>query len=386
MNFIVISPHFPHNYELFVVALRNKGVNVIGIGDASFEQLSKTLKDNLIEYYKVDSMENYDEMYRAVAYLAFKHGKIDRLESHNEYWLIQDSRLRTDFNIPGLKYHQIDSIKYKSKMKETFKKAKINVAHGRVFSDLKDATRCAKECGFPVIIKPDVGVGGADTHKVNSQAELEALFLDLKHGPYIMEAFLDGDIVTFDGLCDQDGMLVYYSSLVYNQTTLDSLIYHKEMTFFVNPKIDKELLRIGKKAVKAFNVKERFFHLEFFKMADGSYYGLEMNNRPPGGHALDLMNFANDINLYAEYANIVCDNEFSAHVDNKYYAYYIGRFTDQWYQYSTEDIILKYPDVFFSIIQVPDVYADLMGNIAVIVRHQDIETIKTIEKDVLSKV
>ena len=57
------------------------------------------LKESLDEYYKVGSLENYDEVYRAVAFFAFKYGKIDWLESNNEYWLEQDARLRTDFNI-----------------------------------------------------------------------------------------------------------------------------------------------------------------------------------------------------------------------------------------------------------------------------------------------
>lgn len=36
-------------------------------------------------------MENYDQMMRAVAYFTFKYGRIDWLESNNEYWLTQDA-------------------------------------------------------------------------------------------------------------------------------------------------------------------------------------------------------------------------------------------------------------------------------------------------------
>ena len=44
----------------------------------------------------VDDMEDYGQMFRAVAFFSFKYGKIDWLESNNEYWLEQDARLRTD--------------------------------------------------------------------------------------------------------------------------------------------------------------------------------------------------------------------------------------------------------------------------------------------------
>ena len=99
MNFIFISPHFPESYWLFCQGLKNNGVNVLAIADAPYESLSTNLKNSINEYYKVNSMENYDEMLRAVAFYTFKYGKIDWIESNNEYWLRQDARLRMDFNI-----------------------------------------------------------------------------------------------------------------------------------------------------------------------------------------------------------------------------------------------------------------------------------------------
>ena len=99
-NFIFISPNFPTNYWQFCHELQNNGMNVLGIGDQPYDELMPELKESLNEYYKVGSLENYDEVYRAVAFFAFKYGKIDWLESNNEYWLEQDARLPTDFNIP----------------------------------------------------------------------------------------------------------------------------------------------------------------------------------------------------------------------------------------------------------------------------------------------
>ena len=84
-NFIFISPNFPTNYWQFCRELKNDGMNVLGIGDQPYDELKPELKDSLNEYYKVGSLENYDEVYRAVAFLTFKHGRIDWLESNNEY-------------------------------------------------------------------------------------------------------------------------------------------------------------------------------------------------------------------------------------------------------------------------------------------------------------
>ena len=75
-NFIFISPNFPTNYWLFCRELKKNGINVLGIGDQPYDELSEGLKDSLAEYYKVSNLENDDEVYRAVAFLTYKHGRI----------------------------------------------------------------------------------------------------------------------------------------------------------------------------------------------------------------------------------------------------------------------------------------------------------------------
>ena len=115
MNFIFLSPNFPKTYYHFTQCLKNNGVTTLGIGDEPYDHLSQECRDSLVEYYKVSSLENYDEVYRAVAFFAFKYGRIDWLETNNEYWLLRDAQLRTDFNITtGLQNDHIDGIKFKS--------------------------------------------------------------------------------------------------------------------------------------------------------------------------------------------------------------------------------------------------------------------------------
>ena len=80
MNYIFISPHFPYIFENFAVHLKEKGVNVLGIADESYDSLSPRLKSSLTEYYKVDNLENYEEVLRACGYFTHKYGKIDRVE------------------------------------------------------------------------------------------------------------------------------------------------------------------------------------------------------------------------------------------------------------------------------------------------------------------
>ena len=50
-NFIFISPHFPDSYWKWCLALKNKGFNVLGIGDAPYNEIPEECKYSLTEYY-----------------------------------------------------------------------------------------------------------------------------------------------------------------------------------------------------------------------------------------------------------------------------------------------------------------------------------------------
>lgn len=160
MNFVFLSPHFPPNYYLFSVRLRQLGVNVLGLSDEPYDQLRYELKNSLTEYYQVSNMHSCDELLRAMGYFTHRYGKkLDRIDSLNEYWLETEAALRTDFNIAGLKNHDIQQEKRKSLMKEVFIKAGMISARGRVVHTLNDANKLIRETDFPVVAKPDIGVG-----------------------------------------------------------------------------------------------------------------------------------------------------------------------------------------------------------------------------------
>lgn len=165
MNFIFISPNFPKNYWNFCRGLKNNGVNTLAIGEEEYYSLTPELRSSLNEYYKVSSLENYDEVYRACAYFAYKYGHIDWLESNNEYWLLRDAQLRTDFNInTGLKNDKIAGIKYKSVMKKFYEKAGVPSARYHIVTNYEEGKAFIDKVGYPVVVKPNNGVGAAATY------------------------------------------------------------------------------------------------------------------------------------------------------------------------------------------------------------------------------
>lgn len=370
LNFVMISPHFPTNFETFAHRLYENGIRTLGIADAAYENLSEGLRQHLTEYYRVEDMHDYDQMYRAVAYFAHKYGKIDRIESHNEYWLELDAKLRTDFNVFGYKLEDMEAVKTKSKMKEIFRQAGVKVARGRVFRDEADARQLVADLAYPVIVKPNSGVGASDTYKIKSPDQLEDFLKNWDSKlDYIMEEFIDGDIITFDGLTDRDGQVVFYSSNEHSETILETVSKDNDMFYYVSREIDPVLLELGTICVKAFNLRERFFHFEFFRVREtGEWMALELNARAPGGLTVDMWNYANDFDIFKEYANVVKFNRFEADIKRSYYCAYISRKSGNYYRHSLEEVRDKFGAQIIGVEQVPGVFAKIMGDLGIIAR------------------
>jgi biotin carboxylase len=376
MNVVYLSPHFPPNYQQFCIELRQLGATVLGIADEPYEHLSPELRGVLAEYYKVSNLHNYDELLRAIGYFTHGYGKIDRLDSLNEYWLETEAALRTDFNIPGLKTIDMPRIKRKSQMKQTFIKAGIPVARGKVVATLKEAERLIKQIGYPVVAKPDIGVGAAKTYKIHNAEELQAFFLSKPPVDYIMEEFIQGMICSFDGLTDRNGVPVFYTAHEYSQGIMETVNDDALVYYYSLRQIPPDLEDAGMRALKAFDVRERFFHLEFFRtLSDNCIVALEVNIRPPGGMTTDMFNFANDINIYHEWAELLVNNRFSAAYSRAYHCAYIGRKFNRSYAYTHGQVLSAFGPKIVHSEQVSGIFSAALGDFGYLVRSPDIQEI-----------
>jgi predicted ATP-grasp superfamily ATP-dependent carboligase len=385
MNLIFISPYFPNNFYNFCVELNRAGVNVLGIGDTAYEELRTELKDSLTEYYRVDDLEDYPQLLKACGYFTHKYGKIDRIESHNEHWLETDARLRTDFNVQGLKIDDLRTLKYKSKMKEVFEQAGLNTARGRVVNNIEEAEALISELDYPVIVKPDSGVGAANTYQLNNHQQLVEFFNNKADLDYIMEEYIDGKIQTFDGLTDQKGNIVFSSSLIFEEGIMETVNQGLDIFCYIPRKLPQDIVEAGIKTVKAFELKERFFHIEFFKLNDGGITALEVNVRPPGGLVLDMFNYANDINIYQQYAKLVAHGLFDAQISRKYNCFYLGRKNFINYKHSREDILNSLDQYIVQHEEIPPLLAPAMGDYGIIFRTEKLEEGKKAVEYALAK-
>lgn len=387
MNYVFISPHFPENFKYFVISLNNLGVKVLGIASEPYEDLDEELKDSLTEYYRVDDMDDYNQLLRACGYFTFKFGKIDYIESHNEYWLEKEAQLRTDFNVKGLKTDDMPAIKKKSEMKKVFERAKIPVAKGEVVKDIKSVKRFVKRVGYPICAKPDTGVGAAGTYQISNDKELEKFFSLKPSIDYFVEEFIVGDIHTFDGLIDKDGNILFLSSFVYD-SVMETVQENLDNTYHNQVEIPDDLMVVGLRAVKEFGIKNRFFHLEFFRTEDDKLIALEVNVRPPGGWSLDMFNYASDISIFDIYAKMILGQEQFKMPGIKYHCAFVGvKFgLEDRLEHSLDEVLNNYGHLVVMHGAMPDIFSAVMGNYSYVIRSYDFDELMEAAKYISARV
>ena len=371
-NVVFISPNFPTNYWQFCKELKNNGMNVLGIGDQPYDELNPNLKENLNEYYKVGSLENYDEVYRAVAFFIHKHGRIDWLESNNEYWLEKDAQLRTDFHITsGFQVEDMPRIKYKSKMKEYYQKIGIVTARYHLVDTIESCREFLAKVGYPVVVKPDNGVGAAATYKLKGDEDLVNFMNSKPEGvPYIMEEFVNAEVNSYDAIIDSNGEPIFETGNVTPNSVMDIVNNNDNSIYYIVKDLPEDTRAAGRAAVKSFGVKNRFIHFEFFRLTQdqeglgkkGDVMALEVNMRPCGGFTPDMINFAYSTNVYKIWADMIAFDSSMMPVGEHQYCAFAGRRDGKDFVLDHDALMAKYGHCMKMVDRIPDALSGAMGN------------------------
>ena len=321
-------------------------------------------------------MHEYGALRAAVAGLSTRHGQIDRLDSNGEHWLEAEGRLRDDFSVSGLGYDEVCALRSKLAMGKIFVTAGIGYPP-TVRCRPDDYVRGFAELhGFPLVFKPDAGSGAVDTFVVKDKAELDAALARGLSG-HVVQPFVTGNIVTFDGITNAAGEIVFCTSHAYDLGIMQVRESQADGHYYSLRTIPDELERIGRRAVAAFAIRERFFHLEFFALPNGDYMGLEINVRPPGGYTTEMMSAACDFNVYDLWAGVVTGQSLSGFsYERRYHTAHAGRRANHSYRLSAQQLSQVLGNVLFCVQAVPEAFAATMGNVAYLLRSQSLDELR----------
>ena len=261
----------------------------------------------------------------------------------------------------------------------TIFKAGVNVARYCLVNSFEEVKAFIEKVGYPVVVKPDNGVGASSTYKLNNYQDLEYFFATKDDKVYIMEEFVKGHVETYDGICDSNKNVLIANSSIMLNSIMDNVNEHCDTAFKNRYVVNSDIEEIGKRVVEAFDTRSRFFHFEFFRLDEdqeglgkrGDIIGLEVNMRAPGAYMPDMINFSYDSDVYTLWADMIIHDKCFMNLNQKYLVAYIGRRNDFGYMYSDEQLRNWYKNEIVLDVDVPESLSAAMGDHVFMVRNSD---------------
>lgn len=281
-------------------------------------------------------------------------------------------------------------------MKAYYQKAGITTARYHMVDNFDGCRKFIDEVGYPVVVKPDNGVGASDTYKLSTDQELRD-FLAYKSAvhpfaPYIMEEFVHAEVNSYDAIIDAHGNPIFEAGNVTPMSIMDIVNNNDNSIYYIVKDLPDDTRAAGRAAVKSFGVKSRFIHFEFFRMTEdqpsmgekGKIVALEVNMRPCGGFTPDMINFSRSTNVYKIWADMVAFGGTDMPVGEHFYCAYAGRRDGKPFLYSHEQIMQKYQGHMRMVDRIPDALADAMGNQMYVATFSTEEEMNQFYQDVLA--
>ncbi|AKV04082.1 Carbamoylphosphate synthase large subunit protein [Labilithrix luteola] len=322
MRVVFLQPAYPPEMIEYTRGLKEVGAQVFGVGDTPREALPAKVRPYLDDYLQVPRILDEDDVMDRVS--AWMRGKtIDRVLANWEPLVILAARLRERWGVPGMSVDTVRGFRDKQLMKERVQAAGLRVPRSRRVTTESETRAAAEEIGYPLILKPIAGAGSADTYKVTSKSELDAILPKMRGVPEAScEEYIEGEEFTYDTVCI-DGKPAYENVAAYLPKPIEmrSIEWISPVIITVRDMKQPKLqggLALGRGVLSALGMGDGFTHMEWYLTPKGEAVFGEIGCRPGGAHIVDQMNYTNDIDLFREWARVSCFKKFEAKSERKY--------------------------------------------------------------------
>jgi hypothetical protein len=323
-NVLFLSPGYPPEMPFYVRGMAETGARVLGIGDQPRGALPPLAQKHLSDHLQIRNLWDEAMTVQTVQQWS-KHSHIDRVECLWEPGMILAAKIREALGLPGMTVEQTVPFRDKEVMKQKLDAAGVRTprhARAKTADEVRDA---AERIGFPLIVKPIAGAGSADTHRVDSAAELDRVLKMTAHVPEVsVEEFIEGDEFTFDTVC-ANGRILYWNISWYRPRPLIQRQYESvsPQTIALRHPDQPDLAsgaRMGRAVVAALGFRDGFTHMEWYRKADGEAVFGEIGGRPPGARSTEVMNYACDFDVWRAWAEAVVHGRIGQPIERKYNA------------------------------------------------------------------
>lgn len=311
---VFVAPHFLENTLRYLDAFAALEVRLSVVSHDVEEKLPERLRARIAGHYRVNDCMDAQELFRAAKAIERGVGRIDRLTGALEQLQLAMAAVREAMGIEGMWNETARRFRDKDRMKEVLRAANVPVARSELVRSPEELRRFAGEVGFPIVVKPQAGLGARATVRVTDPAELDALSPSAER-PLQAEEFVRGREHTCETVTVR-GEPVWRSGTRYFPGPLEVLEKPWIQYCVVLPREadDPTFTRfhpINEAALRALGLGTALSHMEWFLTESGRMLVNEVGARPPGVHIMPMMSAAHEVDMVRAWAELIAFDRFA---------------------------------------------------------------------------
>jgi hypothetical protein len=324
---VFVAPHFLENTNRYVSAFAAlDGVTLSVVSEDAESAIPAAVRARVARHYKVEQCLDPHALTAAVRWLSGSVGRVDRLAGAMEQLQIPMAEVRDALDIEGIRSDVARNFRDKDRMKEVLRAHAVPVARSALTSSPAELRAFIEQVGFPVILKPQAGLGARATYRIASVDDLSALtrqgVVPSEALPLQAEEFVRAREHTCETVTIR-GVPVWRSGTRYFPTPLEVLEtpWVQYCVLLPREEVDTAWTRfhpINDAALAALfgpsgnsAAGTALTHMEWFLCADGTALVNEVGVRPPGVGIMPLMGLAHETNFFADWAELVAFDRFT---------------------------------------------------------------------------
>ena len=325
MHVLFLAPATHVYNHHFVRALKDVGARVSAIGPSPKDALPVALQPLLDDYTQATDIQNGHELVATAERLS-QQTTFDRVETIDEPLVEPAAMVRERLQLPGLSVATARLCRDKVAMKEFLRARGIPCAQSGRATTHAEVHAFAEAHGYPLILKPIAGFGSLNTHRVDDRQALDALLpkLDIRADqPFAIEEFIDGHEGFFDTITDADGVRHDFAAHYYPGCLEASVRRDLAPQIAVTNRIEQEgyrdLRALARNVIDALNLRHTATHMEWFHGSKGLKFS-EIGARPAGEKIWDMYRFANEFDVFVEWALAITGRPLQQRPSRRYAA------------------------------------------------------------------
>ncbi|MBK6532423.1 MAG: ATP-grasp domain-containing protein [Deltaproteobacteria bacterium] len=324
---VFVAPRFLENTNRYVRAFAAlEGVTLSVVSADPESAIPEELRARIAGHYAVPNVVDGEQLTAAVRAIGRGVGRVDRLAGALEQLQTPMAQARDVLGIEGINSAVARNFRDKDRMKEVLRAHGVPVARSVLVRSLRELALFVGHVGYPVIVKPQAGLGSRATFRVESPEDIAALAskgaLPTDAQPLQVEEFVRAREHTCETVTVR-GVPVWRSGTRYFPTPLEVLETPWVQYCVLLPRDAHEEPWAGFAPTNAAALAALFgehagsaagtalTHMEWFLREDGTALVNEVGARPPGVHIMPMMGLAHETDMVRDWAELIAFDRFA---------------------------------------------------------------------------